>query len=485
MAKGNCCARPLGLSWRSNTFFILSTVAIGLFTDLFLYGLVVPILPFILADRIGIPHPEIQYYTSLLLACYAGSSVLFSLPAGIIADKLSSRQLPFLVGLAALLGSTVLLSLGSTIPELVVARILQGVSAAVVWTIGMALVMDTVGSDKLGVTIGSIFSFISVGELVAPVLGGVVYKEAGSTAVFAMGFGLLAVDFIMRFILIEKKTAAKYGAVPSIEEDSTTSEDAEANETVSLLSKTDDLSHWVIKSDPPNWMRSFPILYILSDSRLLTAQLLSLVQAILIAVFEATIPTEAQDLFGFDSLRAGLLFIPLISPYLLLGPFTGRFVDKYGVKPAAVIGFAFISIPLILLRIPVSGGRSEIIKFAAILGLCGFGLAMISAPSLVESSNVVMKYHKANVDFFGEQGPYAQLYAINSIFFCSGLTVGPLLAGFLRERIGYGNMNAVVAVLSVAASVIAFCNLGGQPRKLRRGEWPFTWFWDNLFLQLE
>ena len=36
---------PAGLSWRSNTFFIVSTVAVGLFTDLFLYGLIVPILP--------------------------------------------------------------------------------------------------------------------------------------------------------------------------------------------------------------------------------------------------------------------------------------------------------------------------------------------------------------------------------------------------------------------------------------------------------
>lgn len=31
---------PAGLKWRSNTFFIISTVGVGLFTDLFLYGLV-------------------------------------------------------------------------------------------------------------------------------------------------------------------------------------------------------------------------------------------------------------------------------------------------------------------------------------------------------------------------------------------------------------------------------------------------------------
>lgn len=458
---------PRGLRWRSNTFFIIATVAIGLFVDLFLYGLVVPILPFILSDRLGVQHSEIQYYTSLLLAVYAGSSVLFSLPAGIIADKLPARQLPFLVGLAALFTSTILLSVGNTITELVIARILQGMSAAVVWTVGMALVMDTVGSEKLGVTIGSIFSFISVGELLAPVLGGIVYKWAGSNAVFAMGFVLLGIDFLMRLVLIEKKTAVKYGIslTPHEEEE----QDLEqANEEDPLLSKLDDLDQWIIKKEQPEWVKSFPIVYCLKDSRLLTAQVVSFMQAIIVSVFDSTITTEAMDLFGFDSLQAGLLFIPLVLPYLILGPLAGRAIDKYGVKPMAVIGLSYMTIPLLTLRIPVAGGTTEIIKLSIILSFCGIGLGLISAPSLVEASNVIMKYHKANKDFFGERGPYAQLYAINSVFFCLGLSLGPLAAGALREKIGFGNMNAVLAGMTFLTSVLAFAFLGGKPKLLSR-----------------
>ena len=59
--------------------------------------------------------------------------MLFSPPAGLIANRLSPLQLPFLVGLAALLLATLLLFLGQTIAVLTVARILQGTSAAVVW----------------------------------------------------------------------------------------------------------------------------------------------------------------------------------------------------------------------------------------------------------------------------------------------------------------------------------------------------------------
>ena len=155
MASGSS-SPPWGLHWRSSTLFITATVGIGLFTDLFLFGLVVPILPFILRDRVELPASQIQSHVSALLAAYAGASVLCSIPAGIIADRTNARQTPFLLGLVALLGATLMLSLGQNVPVLVVARVLQGVSAAVVWTIGLALVMDTVGPDNLGKTIGSV-----------------------------------------------------------------------------------------------------------------------------------------------------------------------------------------------------------------------------------------------------------------------------------------------------------------------------------------
>lgn len=154
-------SKPIGLRWRSSTLFIVSTVGIGLFTDLFLYGLVVPILPFILRDRVQLQPDQIQSHVSALLAAYAGASVLFSLPAGIIADRLPTRQLPFLTGLTALLLATLLLFLGQNVAVLVVARVLQGISAAVVWTVGLALVLDTVGPDNLGKTIGSVRSHLN------------------------------------------------------------------------------------------------------------------------------------------------------------------------------------------------------------------------------------------------------------------------------------------------------------------------------------
>lgn len=148
--------RPAGLEWRSHSLFVLLTVTVGLFTDLFLYGLIIPVLPFLLEYDIRIPPSQIQSYTSAMLAAYAGSTVLFSPLAGWIADKVSSRQAPFLFGLTCLLGATVLLFVSRTIVILVLARVLQGISCAFVWAIGLAICMDTVGPEKMGQTIGTV-----------------------------------------------------------------------------------------------------------------------------------------------------------------------------------------------------------------------------------------------------------------------------------------------------------------------------------------
>ncbi|KAF2963428.1 hypothetical protein GQX73_g10153 [Xylaria multiplex] len=456
MVKGD---PPWALRWRSNSLFIIATVAIGMFTDLFLYGLVVPVLPFMLRSRLSIPENEIQSYVSNLLAAYAGASVVSSIPTGWVADRTNSRQAPFLSGLAALLAATIMLALGNSIPILVAARILQGVSAAIVWTIGLAMVLDTVGPQNLG-----------------KVIGGVLYEKTGYAGIFGLGAGILALDFLMRLLVIEKRAAAKYTELvhdsqgdPRNMRSRVDEDDEEANQEASeedaLLPKTDEEAY-KIREEPSKAVRALPILICLKSPRLLMSLCLAFVQASLLAVYDATIPTEVQTLFHFSPLKAGLLFIALDVPYLLLGPVAGWAVDRYGTKRAAVIGFGWMVPALILLRLP-SGELlprpKNIILYCALLALNGVGLAIIGSPSVVEASDIVQKYDKANPGFFGENGPYAQLYGFNSLFFCAGLTIGPVVAGALKDSIGYGNMNLVFALLSALTAILSFFIIGGRP----------------------
>lgn len=116
----------------------------------------VPVLPFMLLDRFYVPENEIQLHVSRLLAAYAGASVLSSIPVGWIVDKIGSRQPSFLAGLILLSLATTLFAFGQSIPVLMLARCLQGMSAAVVWTTGFAMIQDTVGPGQLGQVIGTV-----------------------------------------------------------------------------------------------------------------------------------------------------------------------------------------------------------------------------------------------------------------------------------------------------------------------------------------
>ena len=100
---------PCLLSIRSSKTFILATICIAVFTDIFLYGIIVPVIPFALASRASVPQSSVQSYVSILLAVYGAALLVASPVAGWYADRSSSRRLPLLIGLLALAGSTVIL----------------------------------------------------------------------------------------------------------------------------------------------------------------------------------------------------------------------------------------------------------------------------------------------------------------------------------------------------------------------------------------
>ena len=326
------------------------------------------------------------------------------------------------------------------------------------------------------------FSFISAGSIWAPFLGGVLYKKVGYGGVMGVAFAVLAVDFLMRVIMIEKKVARRYGLDDSKDasddheqqEDHQDQQDenedsGENDERQPLLATFEETGEdYKLSEDQPWIVRQIPILPCLANPALLTALLQALVQAAVTGSFDATVPTVSRELFDFDSLKAGVLFLPIGLVDLIFSPLAGWTVDRYGTKPASVICNAFLVPILVLLRLPQAGGIDQIILYVILLALAGIGLSGTGAPSIVEAGTVVQKYHENNKKLFGETGPYAQLYGLNSCLYNAGLTLGPELAGELKERIGYGNMNIVLAAICAVTAVLSFLYVGGRPKILGR-----------------
>lgn len=451
---------PVGLPWRSSTTFILSVVAMGLLSDFFIYGLILPILPFFLRDRLRDSPDKIQNHVSVLIAAFSLACLVFALPAGWITDWTSTRRLPYLAGLLLLTAASILFLVSKNFWLFLLSRILQGMSAAIVNAAGLAMIVDTVGSKNLGRTIGTVQSFVAIGELAGPPVGGFLYAWRGTDALLAASMTVIAIDFIMRLFVIEKKVARTYentqSDVSGIDDDGP----AEVTEEVPLLASSRPIK---VAQPAASLTTLFPIFACLSSPRLLTALFLGFIQALILGSFDATLAIEVGYEFDFSSQQAGAMFLLCIVPGLFVAPLAGIAVDRYGTRAVATWGFAIYALCLASLRVPSMGlgGRgSSILVFCVILVFNGICTSIVSTSSVVEAQNVVEEYVKESPESFGPNGPYGQLFGCTGLAFNAGLTIGPILAGLLRNAIGYGNMYAVIAGLSALAAALAFFFIG-------------------------
>jgi MFS family permease len=98
--------------------------------------------------------------------------LVLSVPLGLFADKYHSRKLPFIIGLLGLALSTGFFMVAKSPVMLVVARGLQGLSAATPFVVGLALIANTVGPNRLGEAMGHATAGMTLGSLIGPIIGG-------------------------------------------------------------------------------------------------------------------------------------------------------------------------------------------------------------------------------------------------------------------------------------------------------------------------
>ncbi|TAQ90854.1 hypothetical protein B7494_g797 [Chlorociboria aeruginascens] len=509
-------APPYLLAYRSSKLFILGTICVAVFSDVFLYGIIVPVMPFSLSERAGVHASRVQSWVSILLAVYGGSLLVVSPVAGWYADRSSSRRAPLLVGLLAAGGATVMLCLARTVALLVVGRILQGVTAGIVWTVGLALLVDTVGKNEIGELFGWVSLSMSIGIVLAPLLAGVVYQRAGYYAVYYMAFGLISLDIVLRLLLVEKKIAKQWVQqetteeedIPSSREGGTGTEGegkievvrttlgeekdgevrqyARENEEKSTMdsSASPDIHgrdiaaprpssgenarepNPTIKTPhpppqtsprPPKWP---PIFTLLKHPRILSALWACVVQASLTVSFDSVLPLFVKHTFGWSSTGAGLIFLAIIIPQLL-APLVGWFSDQYGPRIPTVLGF-LLAIPFyVLLRLVTHDSLRQKVLLCALLAFIGLALALVLPPILAEITLVLEDMEKQKPGRFGTKGAYAQGYGLFITAFAAGTLIGPVWAGYVEQEAGWGTAWWSLGLFSAAGAVPCFFYTGG------------------------
>ena len=508
---GSATEPPVLLEFRSSKTFILVTVTTAIFTDIFLYGIVVPVLPFSLTTRVAIDPEHVQTWISIFLAVF-GAALLLAAPVfGWLSDRFSSRRGSFLAGLLALAGATTMLCVGNSIAVLAAGRTLQGISAAVVWVVGLALIVDTVGPDAVGVMMGYVGLSMSLAFLLAPLLGGVIFAKAGYYSVFAMAFGLIGLDVCLRLAMIEKKMAKRWTQVEASPEAENAVSDAgraqqkiddpielsnqptfpEEDQIRSVQEPNCDAASPTISTDKfpetaaeahapenvPSLFKRFiqhlpPFIFLLSSRRVLSALWASIMQASLLTAFDSILPLFVRDTFHWNSIGAGLIFLPMVLASAV-GPVIGWASDKYGPRWFTTAGFVFACPFLILLRLIDHDTLDLKILLCALLAMVGVGLTLALTPLIAEIAYAVdAKAKRHPPGFFGKNGAYAQAYSLFNMAWAAGCLIGPLLGGLINQSHGWGTTTLILGCVSGVTAIPVVIWTGGsifkKARKRRR-----------------
>ncbi|KAI1321120.1 major facilitator superfamily domain-containing protein [Xylariaceae sp. FL0255] len=448
---------------RSSKWFAVAVVSLATFTDVFLNASIVPVVPFALTNRAQVAPADVQHWTAVLLAINGAALVAVSPIAGWAADHLGQRRLPMVASLVALLASSLLLCFGRSVAVYIVARVLLGVSGAVVWTVGFALIVDSVAKAKVGKYLGFVFMSINGAVLVAPLIGGAVYSAAGYYAVFYINFGLIAIDIVLRLVLIEKKYAVKWmkedEAQPPLPP--AAAEMAESKEKAACSEESGDSSPSSPQTSRKGTTPKFvPIFSLLRSPRVVTALFGCLVQSTLFSTFDTVLPLRVHDLFGWNSLGAGLIFLALLIPSFG-SPVVGWGNDRLGPKWIACIGFLLCAPALILLRFVDHGGIRQVVLLSALLAIIGFGVNFIAIPLAAEISYAI-EANERLAGAYGSKGAYAQGYALLNTGFAAGSLIGPVWSGYVVTNSGWGTLGWSLGLLCALTTIPIITFTGGH-----------------------
>ncbi|KAJ5503925.1 Major facilitator superfamily domain general substrate transporter [Penicillium fimorum] len=439
---------PRGYNWRSSKWFILSTVAIALFAETFLYGFLVPILGDMLQNRLHVHPSKAQELTSAVLALH-GTLAMFSAPIiGYFSDKNQNRKATLLLSLAWCIIGTGIVAGARSVPMLLLGRAMQGIAGSAVWIIGFATVADTINPNHMGFALSTMMSCANTGTIGGPAIAGLLLEVAGYWLTWSVPLVVLTIDFIARMCMIESPATP-----PSTPDGSLT-------ETAGLLPSREE------QQIPSKSRNLWGI--ILCNGRAMTCLLTIVMGTTMATSFDATLPLHVEERFGWGPSTTGLLFAGLVVPGILIGPVAGCLRDRVGAQIPTVI-CAIIQATMLGLM-GIAGGDIPWASaqnmgkplYAGCIVAIGTLRPFVTGIAPVELTATTKAMQERSPGIFGPKGGMSRIFSMMDVAASLGMMIGPIIGGSLKEMLGYKYMSWTWSFVYLILAALSVCFLGPQ-----------------------
>jgi EmrB/QacA subfamily drug resistance transporter len=326
--------------------------------------------------------------TSFLLA-----SAMFLLPFGKMADIIGRKKV-FTAGIFLFTITTFLILFSKSITYLIICRILQGISGAMIFGTSMAIITSVFQVGERGRAIGINITATYIGLSSGPVVGGFLTQTFGWRSIF----GVLVPLGIISLLLIFRKIKTEWAEAKDEKFDLPGSIIYGIALALFIygFSRLPDTAGWIflfsgillavvfIIFEKKNKSPVFDIRLFLHNRVFAFSSLAALIHYAATSATGFFISLYLQYIHGLDARSAGLIMISQPVAMACLSPVAGRLSDKKNPGIIASIGMGLTATGLILLCfLTESAPNYIIVLFLAIMGI-GFGL--FSSPN----SNAIM-----------------------------------------------------------------------------------------------
>ncbi|OSX67899.1 hypothetical protein POSPLADRAFT_1130162 [Postia placenta MAD-698-R-SB12] len=440
---GGNARRPWGLQWRSSVWYVtLGTNSFtGVTTDLLVYSLIVPVVPFRL-EALG--YSGVSGLVGWLLFAYSAGLVAFTPPIAQLSERFNARKIPLLIGQVALIGAQIMLMLAPSYWLMVLARVFQGLSSSVIWVVGLALLCDTVPEKTVARQLGIAMSGLSIGFLVGPPVAGALYNSFGFHGPFIFGITVTAFDLIARLILVERHHALRWDperhATPAPE----CGDLSDPPSTAPVTNTTNhDETHedtTARQSNEPSHLSLLAVLgKLLRSSRALATCFSTLIYGMILTSQEPALPLYLQASWRLNSSKVGLVYIAAVVPTLFSSTIAGWWVDRIGTGLITVVSLLF-ALPWLGLLIVQKSLAFFIVMFA---------LSNFAVSGTVSALTAELATISRRLDGVG----YAHVYGAFNLSYGIGSGLGPVIGGQLYDHLERGWM--AICLFGIGLSVIA------------------------------
>ncbi len=378
--------------WRGNPWAILLTLSLGFFMTLLDLTIVNIAMPSMI-DKLGASLDEMLWVVNAYILILA----VLLITAGRLGDLRGQRTL-FIAGVAVFTVASLLCGISQVPSELIGARVLQGLGAAMLMPQTMAIIIATFPPERRGTALGIWGAVAGVATIAGPTLGGFLVSTFDWRSIFFVNLpiGVIVLVAALAFIPSVRQerrhnldvlgvlvaTAALFCFTFALTEGQRYS----WNAWIWGLIGASAVLFVVFLLQQRAKQSSEPLVpFVLFRDRNFTV--LNFVgAAVSVGMIGMFLPLTIyyQSVLGFSALKAGLVMAPPSVIAMFLAPVTGKLTDRIGGKYILMVGLTLYGIGMAWL-VAIARVDAPWTAFLPALIVVGIGIGGVFAPMSTEA----------------------------------------------------------------------------------------------------